>query len=475
MRLRFFVTVGLALAASGLVPAGCLSPAVASSGPGTVKQLRVVSGPSPFAAGCPGAALDGTHVAGDEIEPAITVNPADPRNLIGTWQQDLGSSAARSDLVGWSRDGGKTWRRSQIPGLTACTGGTADSASDPWISAGPDGTVYFLGIQLDLRGDLVNPPSAIVASRSHDGGRTWARPVTVSGFEPVNDTDAIMASPARAGHAYAVWANWEHTYTFQFPSSVKFSRTTDGGATWSRPVAVDLPGPGFVDQAPRLVVLPDGTLMVIYAQGDLAAGVGHLYATRSLDEGRTWLPPVLAGSQPIQMFFDPETGNEYPQPGFPSAAVAPDGTVYVANEHDSSVSSGAITVARSRDGGRTWRSSAVTGVSAFAFFPSVAVDSHGTPGVTWYDLRNDRPGDAALTADAWFASSNDRGRTWRQRHVAGPFDMRAAPFGSNGHQLGEYQGLAALRGRGFAALFAAPAPLAKDGPTDIFFARIGPG
>jgi Neuraminidase (sialidase) len=57
--------------------------------------------------------------------------------------------------------------------------------------------VYFLGIQLDLRGDLVNPPSAILASRSHDGGRTWTRPVTVSAFEPVNDTGAITASPTR--------------------------------------------------------------------------------------------------------------------------------------------------------------------------------------------------------------------------------------------------------------------------------------
>jgi len=49
------------------------------------------------------------------------------------------------------------------------------------------------------------------------------------------------------------------------------------------------------------------------------------------------------------------------------------------------------------------------------------------------------------------------------------------PGRGNGHQLGEYQGLTALPARGFAALFSAPAPLAKDGPTDIFFARIGPG
>src|SRR5689334_4659822 len=113
------------------------------------------------------------------------------------------------------------------------------------------------------------------------------------------------------------------TFNFQFPSSVKFSRTTDGGATWSRPVAVDLPAPGFVDQAPRLVVLPDGTLMAVYAQGDLAAGIGRLFVARSLDEGRTWRPPVLAGSQPIQHFFDPETGDEYPQPGFPAPRSLP--------------------------------------------------------------------------------------------------------------------------------------------------------
>ena len=160
--------------------------------------------------------------------------------------------------------------------------------------------------------------------------------------------------------------------------------------------------------------------MAVYAQGDLAAGIGRLYATRSPDEGLPGPPPVLAGSQPIQMFVDPETGNEYPQPGFPSAADAPDGTVYVANEHDTSVASGAITVARSRDGGRTWTSSEVTGVSAFAFFPSVAVDSHGTVGVTWYDLRNDRPGDAALTADAWFASSDDRAAPGGQGTSRGP-------------------------------------------------------
>ena len=113
------------------------------------------------------------------------------------------------------------------------------------------------------------------------------------------------------------------------------------------------------------------------------------------------------------------------------------------------------------------------GVSAYAFEPAIAVDEHGTVGVIWYDLRNDRPGDAALTADVWFAHSHDRGTSWRQTHVAGPTDLRTAPLPAHNY-VGEYQGLAGLP-RGFAAAFTLAAPQAKDGPTDIFFAEIGPG
>ena len=130
---------------------------------------------------------------------------------------------------------------------------------------------------------------------------------------------------------------------------MEFSRTTNGGRTWSAPVLVDQPGPFAIDQAPRLLVLPDGTLLAVFLRVDFELGLGQLYAVRSLDEGRTWLPPVLAGSRPIPpTIVDPETGIPLPQPGFPSAAVAPDGTVYVAFEASTSPTSGAIGVARSR-------------------------------------------------------------------------------------------------------------------------------
>jgi hypothetical protein len=476
MRSKAALAAGSALVAGVLLLGGAPLAAAGggphTAGPYQVEDLRVVSGPSPFAAGCPGA-FNGLAITGHELEPTITVNPANPRNIIAAWKQDVGPALqSRSDLVASSLDGGKTWTRSTIPGLTKCTGGTADSGSDPWLSAGGDGTVYFGGLAASLSTDP--PTAAVVASHSRDGGRTWPAPATAAAPLAGNDTDAITASPRLAGHAYLAWAN----FVFDLPrtNSLEFSRTTDGGRTWSPPVLVDQPGPLAIDQAPRVLVLPDGTLLDVFLRVDFGLGLGQLYTARSLDEGRTWLPPVLAGSNPIPPTIpvDPETGLPLPQPGFPSAAVAPDGTVYVAFENSTSSSSGAIGVARSRDGGRTWSIAPLPGISAFAFEPSIAVDAHGTVGVTWYDLRNDRPGDSHLSADVWFAHSEDRGRSWRQAHVAGPTDLRTAPLPSHNY-VGEYQGLAALGGRGFAAIFTLAGPQARNGPTDIFFARIGPG
>jgi hypothetical protein len=102
------------------------------------------------------------------------------------------------------------------------------------------------------------------------------------------------------------------------------SRTTDRGASWSPPVLVDQPPPFAIDFAPKILVLPDGTLLAVFARADFQLGLGQLYAARSPEEGRTWLPPVLAGSKPLpSSLVDPGSGAELPQPGLahpPSSA-----------------------------------------------------------------------------------------------------------------------------------------------------------
>jgi hypothetical protein len=58
-------------------------------------------------------------------------------------------------------------------------------------------------------------------------------------------------------------------------------------------------------------------------------------------------------------------------------------------------------------------------VSAFAWEPVIAVDQHGTVGVIWYDIRNDRPGDGMTSADANVGGAGDVGLPPRGASVLG--------------------------------------------------------
>jgi len=79
-------------------------------------------------------------------------------------------------------------------------------------------------------------------------------------------------------------------------------KSTDGGATWTMPASIS---PGFplggVYSAP-IVVQRDGTLDVLYWQhptdpATLSVSPGHEYFTRSTDGGTTWSRPVPVGTK----------------------------------------------------------------------------------------------------------------------------------------------------------------------------------
>ena len=229
MSSRSLLTMGSAIVVGALL-AGAQLPAVAGSDhdratrPFEVTRLKAISRATPFAGGCPGADLDSAHIAGYETEPTITVNPRKPHNIIASWMQDAGPGvAARSDLIASSRDLGKKWKRSTIPGLTACTGGTADAAADPWLSAGVDGTVYFVGAGASFT--AVGRIAEILASPSDDRGRTWADAAAVAVPDARNDKPAITADPVVPGRAYSIWANWDMQLNFPFANLLEFTRT----------------------------------------------------------------------------------------------------------------------------------------------------------------------------------------------------------------------------------------------------------
>jgi len=102
------------------------------------------------------------------------------------------------------------------------------------------------------------------------------------------------------------------------------------------------------------------------------------------------------------------------------------------------------------------------------------VNSRGTVGILYYDLRDDTSTkDGAFMTAEWFTTSTDGGRTWSaSRRVTPTFDhAAAAPAG--GFFLGDYQALDAA-GTSFQPFFAANLTLQASGVlgSDTFSTRI---
>jgi hypothetical protein len=468
-----------------------LATLISSAAPGTVQPLVRITGASPFPQGCQGNTnpFFGQGFDGAEVESMVAVNPADPQNLIATWFQD----ASLAYLVASSHDGGQTWMQTTIPGVSRCSGGKAQGAADSWLSIGPDGTAYLSGFSVFLD---AYPPAALPTrttldvSRSSDGGLTWSSPAIVSGAVGLfHDRPVVTADPARAGSAYVVWNDGT-----QIPPSpeqpILFSRSDDFGATWSVPTLAFLPKVGIAHDA-KVLVLPGGDLMIV-AVDVRAFPLPHVVvAVRSKDGGRTWsqgktiaqIPsshyPSLPGDcrnvgAPIR---DSETGKCLQTNEFELYSDAgSDGKVFVAWRHPLSDTTSVIRFSKSVDGGETWsRPANASPATSHVFLPALAISrTDGTVGISFYDLRNDVPGDAGLSTDVWLVHSHDGGSTWQENHVAGPFDFRSAPqrlIPVEGLFLGDYQGLVPLPG-GFGAVFGMSKPLAVDGATDLFFAHI---
>src|SRR5713101_6815111 len=179
---------------------------LAATGPALASALVLVSATDPFAH-CTVGAGTGRKYVDSEDEPQMAVNPANPANLIGGWQQDRWSNGGAHGLVaGFSFDGGVTWGEATLP-FSECAGTTAapyERASDIWVSIGPDGTAYANAISFD--GSTFR--NAVTSATSSDGGGTWHNlavifPHTTAQF--FNDKNSITADPVHAGVAYQVW------------------------------------------------------------------------------------------------------------------------------------------------------------------------------------------------------------------------------------------------------------------------------
>lgn len=429
---------------------------LASSSTRAQRPPTLVSGTSPFPAGCATSPDSSeTNYENAEVEPWIAVDPSNADHLIGVWQQDRWQfGGAHGLMTGVSWDGGLTWERtfahfSKCAGGTAANGGNYERATDPWVTISPSRVAF----QISDSFDVSDPNQAILVSRSFDGGGTWSEPDTLLlDTDPLvtDDKESITADPEDSRFVYAVWDRLVFDTNFNvLAGPTWFARTTVGGASWEPARVIFDPGPGNQTISNQIVVLPNGILVNMFTLITNANSLTPFVSTaviRSRDKGLTWSKPITINSQEPIGVVDPKTGEP-----LRTGAIVPaitvnreTGALFVVWE-DARFSGGlreGIAFSKSTDGGLHWTTPVqINKVPAVqAFTPSIAVGDDGRISVTYYDFRNDTADPNVLLTNYWRITTPNGGQTWHEVPVAGPFDMRTAPI-STGFFVGDYEGI----------------------------------
>lgn len=441
------------MAAQALALLGLAAGAMAGPHSGVT---RLASGPSPFAAGCEGVADLGQVVANAEVEPFAAVNPRFPLNLIGVWQQDRWSAGGGAHGLGtaYSFDAGLTWRRVFVP-FSRCAGGNAgnhgdyERATDPWVSFSPNGVAHQMALSFNNFARPGETASAMLASRSTDGGRTWSTPVTLVAdpAERFNDKNTLTADPTDARYVYAAWDRLSFV-PGEGAGPALFARSVDNGVSWEPARIIFDPGLTAQTIGNRIEVLPDGTLVNLFTHIDFLSNAVSAQVIRSADKGATWSAPIKVADMFVVNTVDPDTGTLVRDGNIlAQLAVSPrDGTLHAVWQDGrfSDNQRSGIALSRSTDGGLTWSEPVQVNhdPQVTAFTPSVHVRFDGTVGVSYYDFRSNTPDPANLPTDYWLARSRD-GQAWRESRISDPFDLAKAPS-AGGLFLGDYQGLVSI-------------------------------
>jgi len=267
-------------------------------------------------------------------ESNIVINPTDLNNVVTSANE----YRIDGDEVYVSKDGGKTFKDVVLPGRTGATGGQGvfarvGSCGDPVLAFGPDGTLYYVGLNCNFRKG--STASGVAVSVSHDGGTTWGEPKMVHFTDPnelFNDKDWITVGPD--GTVYVTWTRFKSHGALQgfAGSPIVISASRDGGNTWSDFTKVS-DGSHPFNQGSQVVVAPDGTVYVAYEGATPSTGFfgDAIILARSTDGGKTFTNTELARAYddfncyPFNVAQGRQTlsGEQFRINSFPSFAIDP--------------------------------------------------------------------------------------------------------------------------------------------------------
>ncbi len=358
-------------------------------------------------------------------EPTVCINPRNTNQMV------VGSNI---DNYYYSSDGGLTW----APGIMTSGYGVW---GDPVIIADTSGNFYFFHLSLPSWPQWLD---RIVCQKSVNGGQTW-NDGSFMGLNGSKDQDKEWAVVNPADNAiYTCWTQFD-AYNSAAPddsSNILFSRSLDGGMTWSTAKRINRKAGDCLDMDNTVegavpAVGPDGEIYTSWA------GPLGLVFTQSHDGGLTWPDSnVLIGEIP--------GGWDFAIPGISRANGMPvtccdlssgpyRGTIYINwSDQRNGEDDTDIWIIKSTDGGANWTSPKRVNddpAGKQQFFSWMTIDqATGNIYLVFYDRRNY----SGNLTDVYMAVSKDGGDTFSNFKVSeSPFTPDPAIF------FGDYNNIAA--------------------------------
>jgi hypothetical protein len=361
-------------------------------------------------------------------EPSIMISSKNPRYVV---------AGANLQSVYFSMDTGRTWNRQSLSSPLGVYG-------DPAIICDTAGNFYFF--------HLSDPPGTafldqIVVQKSADQGQSWSAGTSIGlNNTKENDKQWAVVNPTN-NRIYTTWTLFDK-YGSTLPtdsSHILFSKSQDGGATWTAPVRIDQHGGDCLDgdntvEGAVPAIGPNGEVYVAWA------GPDGLVFDRSLDGGNTWLTTDRIVTS-IPGGWDFSIPGIYRGNGLPITVCdlsnGPGrGTIYINwSDQRNGVTDTDVWLVKSTDGGNSWSAPIRVNNDAAGkqqFFTWMTIDqSTGYLYFVFYDRRNYTDS----RTDVYMARSTDGGLSFQN------FKISQAPFAPSANIFfGDYINVSAEKG-----------------------------
>jgi len=312
----------------------------------------------------------------------------------------------------------------EVQGYECTTVGTQDmppswtNNTDPNADFDTKGRVYQTTLPFNaFWAGGMHPNGEIHVSYSDDLGRHWIQANGGVALDNTNNQNSVtlghvedkqwiavnhIVGNVNRDHVYAMWTTFNGS---NGNGKIMVSVSRDRGATFSKAVQLTTPSettPGNTYVYPSIG--PDGTVYVAFVGGfDLNKNkVGHVYVTRSTDDGRTWTPFVVAAS-PIENPTGTFANTKFRDGILENFAASPShpGHAYLTYENwNPAAGTSDVYFTQTVDGGFTWSAPQQVNddantASSGQFQPSVAANGDAVA-VAFYDRRAACPNDASI-------------------------------------------------------------------------------